>query len=560
MFRIIGAIKTIMSTRGHILNLTNRTLRFLMRRTSLLFGCLGLAYYPSAVVAEIFVFQCNAETYTVNTSDNRVVLPSKQTKQIKWSYDGAWLRWTVLDSKQDFAINPSTGFLIEQGSAADQNCKLINSASVESLPISASAELRKYFISLNKTKRMEIQETLKILGFYNSAIDGLWGRGTETAINKFHNDQHNTEVGKVDYRSPNGAKKLIDNVLYFFDTEGDECDGCEETQIAIADNSQAYQFKHAGIKCNKTVDSLGGNKGGRSVMLYVRQSSETFDKQPALQNELAILLKQFPKHPTLNWQAAWLNFLANNYENTLKFATVAANQGEPNAAYLLGYIGLGLLDGQDSLQPDKTSRLTPVDLKLAQKCLKVAISSDGPIVFDGGVYNNWFKEPAASLLASMYIHASEEVYSERASVPVINWRTIEYDPDAAASLLPVLDNTDNEYSVLISKVNNAVKRLRQQEEQRKRNLEQTYVESLKLDNDALNRLSTKCDDYATIKGVCWALSENEIRSVLATRGYSVKQNEKDSFYALDGSKIRIRKNSSEFDCQDGDSERGNSES
>ena len=46
------------------------------------------------------------------------------------------------------------------------------------------------FTSLNQLKRHQMQYALKRLGYYSSGVDGLWGRGTERAVNKFMLDEN----------------------------------------------------------------------------------------------------------------------------------------------------------------------------------------------------------------------------------------------------------------------------------------------------------------------------------------------------------------------------------
>ena len=45
------------------------------------------------------------------------------------------------------------------------------------------------FTSLNQLQRHQIQYALKRLGYYSSSVDGLWGKGTEQAVNKFIGDE-----------------------------------------------------------------------------------------------------------------------------------------------------------------------------------------------------------------------------------------------------------------------------------------------------------------------------------------------------------------------------------
>ena len=42
-----------------------------------------------------------------------------------------------------------------------------------------------YFIGFNQLQRYQIQYALKRLGYYSSVVDGLWGKGTDRAVNQF---------------------------------------------------------------------------------------------------------------------------------------------------------------------------------------------------------------------------------------------------------------------------------------------------------------------------------------------------------------------------------------
>jgi hypothetical protein len=58
------------------------------------------------------------------------------------------------------------------------------------------------FLSFSELERRQIQYALKQLGFYTSSVDGLWGRGTDKAVNDFVLDQNITaNVAKTVYKS-----------------------------------------------------------------------------------------------------------------------------------------------------------------------------------------------------------------------------------------------------------------------------------------------------------------------------------------------------------------------
>lgn len=65
--------------------------------------------------------------------------------------------------------------------------------------------LRTEFIKLSEIKRKQIQSNLKDLGFYNSSIDGLFGKGTAGAISKYNIEKFNN----VDLTDPQNLSKLF---------------------------------------------------------------------------------------------------------------------------------------------------------------------------------------------------------------------------------------------------------------------------------------------------------------------------------------------------------------
>lgn len=301
---------------------------------------------------------------------------------------------------------------------------------------------------------------------------------------------------------------------------------------AKAQSEQRDIFTDAGIRCDRPTSQMRGNESGREVMLYVRESAESFDQKSSMQRKLRKLIKKYPSHPVLNWQAGWLSYLNNDFEGTITHFTIAANQGEPNSAYLLGYIGLGLLDGEDALKPDDSTKLIPIDLALSRKCLEVAANAELLVVLDSGYHSNWFKEVATSSLAAMYMHDVGELFSFRSPWPSMKWEAIPYDPITASQLVTFLPNKDG-YSTLRKKIKVAAERQEREERERKRiakaESDRRYLKSLELTEQEVAMLADKCSGYSTIKGICWALNLGEMRSVLISRGYFSKSGSKNKF-------------------------------
>jgi hypothetical protein len=71
---------------------------------------------------------------------------------------------------------------------------------VEGLPVSSQNQTspqvkftKNEFATYNRLERMQVQYALKMLGYYSSGVDGLWGKGTENGLSKFIRDEGITE-------------------------------------------------------------------------------------------------------------------------------------------------------------------------------------------------------------------------------------------------------------------------------------------------------------------------------------------------------------------------------
>ena len=70
------------------------------------------------------------------------------------------------------------------------NCGVDNSVKPSENPVDVQVKFTKNdFIVFNQLERRQIQYALKRLGYYSSSVDGLWGRGTERAVNRFVQDE-----------------------------------------------------------------------------------------------------------------------------------------------------------------------------------------------------------------------------------------------------------------------------------------------------------------------------------------------------------------------------------
>ena len=69
--------------------------------------------------------------------------------------------------------------------------------------------LRTAFIKLSKENRRQLQTNLKDLGFYKSSIDGLYGKGTASALAKYNKQNLNG----ADLKKSENVEKLFNVVL-----------------------------------------------------------------------------------------------------------------------------------------------------------------------------------------------------------------------------------------------------------------------------------------------------------------------------------------------------------
>ena len=78
------------------------------------------------------------------------------------------------------------------------------------------SKLQKLFVELSKDQRKVLQSNLKELGYYNSNIDGLYGRGTSGALTAYNKEQ----LGNPDLKVSNNVSALVEAVLALNDAEG----------------------------------------------------------------------------------------------------------------------------------------------------------------------------------------------------------------------------------------------------------------------------------------------------------------------------------------------------
>lgn len=507
--------------------------------------CLGALTTGSAVSAQVIGIECGATWYSFQPKNNFLEMADRNDT-VDWQYDGEWLRLTSQTDGSKLAFSSKNGYRIIGGKQEAAGCVFKDTDQLALLPVSEGAQLRLAFLALSEEKRKEVQRNLAQDGYYRSTIDGLWGSGTEAAIMALIKALEAAKETNIELKTAAGANQIVSTILSRGGNEN-ECINCDAApKEDVGERTQASIYKNSGLDCRKNASALGGHDGGRSVMLYVRQSEWSFDDDRAMKRQLKSLISQYPNHPALNWQAGWLSFLNNDFENTIKHLKVAAFQGEPNAAFMLAYIGLGLLDGEDSLKPDASIKLKPIELPTVVQCLEAVVTSDNILVYDGGMYQSQFVELATSFLAALYLHDIGDLFEERGASINLNYTGVPYNPVRALNLANTLDPQN--YRELINSAKAAVQRKDDEQKRLQKEQQRQHEESLKLPASDLARLEKKCEGYSTIKGICWSLSLPEMRSMLASREYRNNPAVSNEFTDVKGAKITLLDDRVVFEC------------
>ena len=108
--------------------------------------------------------------------DNRSLCLMGTTQ--KWNKDRSALIWTERKNSDPYAAEARRRGL---------NCPQIRNNSNRKAKIKPS-ELRTGFINKSETNRRHIQQTLSSLGYYESSVDGLYGRGTAAALRSYNKE------------------------------------------------------------------------------------------------------------------------------------------------------------------------------------------------------------------------------------------------------------------------------------------------------------------------------------------------------------------------------------
>ena len=163
---------------------------------------------------------------------------------------------------------------------------------------------RPLFNALSKADRSHVQHILREKGYYNSSIDGLYGRGTAAALRAFNKEYRNN----ADLTKASNIRALLDNLL-------------KEKRI-VEDIKSDPKIKL----------TLNFEEGGLKVELGSGETAQA--KEPMTP-------------PVLDFAQIKASYDAGNYSQAFKDAQTLSVDGNPDAQL---YLGKMYADGRGTLQ------------------------------------------------------------------------------------------------------------------------------------------------------------------------------------------------------------------
>lgn len=496
------------------------------RRECLLVGRLGSVSLSRQVFASVLIMACafagpscaeiikigckDSTKYEVDTSRNLLSIGQAE-ESIEWSFDGEWLRLQRQAGRNDVAFGLTTGILIQNGQSGEQFCSFDDPGRVTQLPISSGAWLREVFIALPPTDRRNLQQNLKDFGFYEGPLDGLWGRGTEEGVKVFYEDNKSNLPDGTAITSHNGAVAVFDALAGMI-SEGDECDGCAEVSdnataadsstlavppATVAAPSNGGVSSDAPFACNRTpfseVDWMQRNSRKFNVFAILDEIYDlSADSSPQAGERLREIYVSFDQHMGAAEGYAMALFTNGDYAQAAEWFLRAAEQGSPLSESLTFYI-FGQLEEFSGVSPPKTVGTVR---NVVEECLRYAVGSG--------------HESAGLTLAKLLISPDD--------IPAPFAHTNNFNDEEALALL---DGMSDE---LKQENHNEIEALRKIAESRitkkKEELEVQHVQRVNDAQQEAERLSGLCVDAIKIKGVCWAQTPAEMKTVLLARNYT----------------------------------------
>ena len=450
--------------------------------------------------------------------------------------------------------------------------------------------VREAFIEMPSDRRKALQYALSVLGLYSSTIDGRWGPGTAAAFSSVLSDKRNllTSDETPTIKSLAVAKLYLSKAYDLsMETEGDECDGCnEQIDDEIMSEHEADEAYYAELKLPLIEEPVSDKKnnldyfkaldiqcrslpqssfttantaswdayGDRSIMFHLQKDNTSLNEQRAF-NDLVALADLRPNFPPLQFWVGFGYYLRNDFEKTVYWLGKSAEKGEPNSAYLLSVIALNLLSDEDPLKLDVSFDGQSVDAEFAKKCLEVVFFSDKPFVVNGVTHESYFTKIAAELLVPIYLQKEGLLYEGQEQKGFsVSWtgqpnikRAIEIINANRSSTESCDKNCWKRYEI-------AAKSLLNEQEEAKKAAAEKERSSLELSSAEMEQLIRKCDSFTTLKSICWAQTSNEQERVLATKGYTCSDEAdlfglKQRICKSGNMRIEISPNIISFNCQ-----------
>lgn len=122
-----------------------------------------------------------------------------------------------------WSMDPSFSGYLSEANKRGLNCLINNN---NKLIGSSSAKVRKAFTQLSDNKRKIVQQNLKAEGFYLSDVDGLYGKGTFSALVKYNIDYFDG----ADLRADANVNQLINDLLKTHSVAFNQADDIKEKQ------------------------------------------------------------------------------------------------------------------------------------------------------------------------------------------------------------------------------------------------------------------------------------------------------------------------------------------
>ncbi len=131
------------------------------------------------------------------------------------------------------------------------------------------------FKQLSTADRIQVQRELAAYNFYGSTLDGLWGRNTAHALRQALGLMEHNMGHQIDLSSSSEVQSFLGRFIdgsasAFIWGEGEECDGCGDTQEAAQPLPHTLVSVPSGFQCNGRPSEL------HQADRLVKQASDQF--------------------------------------------------------------------------------------------------------------------------------------------------------------------------------------------------------------------------------------------------------------------------------------------